>query len=70
VNFVSVLIVCFSSGFSVNSMLGGESQRSSINHFTGYSENAQPSYLEPNRNSMQKTRGEGPYWRGNPPKAC
>jgi hypothetical protein len=61
VNFVRVLIVCFSSGFSVNSMLGGENQRSSINHVMGYSEKAQctgkQAYLEPNRNSLQKPIG-------------
>jgi hypothetical protein len=57
VNFVSVLKVCFSSGFSVNSMLGGENQRSNINRFTGCSEKAQPSYLEPNSGSLQKPIG-------------
>ena len=39
-------------------MLGGEIQRKSLNHTSGYSEEAQrigkPAYLEPNSDSMQK----------------
>jgi len=43
-------------------MLEGETQRNSLNHALGYSETTQrngntPSYLEPNRDSMQKPIG-------------
>jgi len=38
-------------------MLGGENQKASQNHTSGYSGKARPAYLEPNSESMQKPIG-------------
>jgi hypothetical protein len=40
-------------------MLGGENQQNRLNRTTGYSKPAQPAYLEPNSQSMQKNRRRG-----------
>jgi hypothetical protein len=40
-------------------MLGGENQQNRLNRTTGYSKPAQPSYLEPNSQSLQKNRRRG-----------
>ncbi len=51
--------------FSVDSVLGGESQQGRLSHISGCSANAysigKPSYLEPNSNSLQKSI-EGVLW--------
>ena len=56
---MTVQIPKLSSSFFGETMMGGEIQRSSLTHDTGYSETAQctgtPSYLEPNSQSMLKT---------------
>ena len=59
-NLVRVLKGLFFLLFLVKS-LGGESQKASLNQVTGYSKKAQctgnPAYLEPNRNTLQKSIG-------------
>jgi hypothetical protein len=66
--------VCFSCGFSVESMLGGEKQRGSINRIMGYSAKAQctgkQAYLEPIRNSMQEPIGGRSLFAQKPAKPC
>jgi len=59
--------------WSVQGLVGGESQNGWLSFSVGYSVRAQcicsqekaeavPAYLEPNRNTMLKPKGGGHYW--------
>jgi hypothetical protein len=58
VNFVRVLILCFSSRFFGEFVMGGESQKGSLNKVTGFSAIArctgEPAYLKPISDYMQE----------------